>query len=130
MMLVEKATWKAHFRAAYYAGDHTAEDIAALGLQPVDVREAEGNILVNTGIGLLEDLLIGAGGTAYNNANSSIGVGDSTTAAATQTDLQAATNKFRKAMDATFPSRAGQVLTFRSMGLRCRTSHKPWSGAR
>ena len=68
-------------------GDHTAEDIDRLGLQPVDVREAEGNILVNAGIGLLEDLLIGAGGTAYSNANAYIGVGDSTTAAtAAQTD--------------------------------------------
>ena len=54
-------------------------------------------------------------GTAFNNANSYIGVGDSTTAfAATQTDLQAATNKLRKAMDATYPQVAANVLTFRS----------------
>lgn len=56
-----------------------------------------------------------ATGTFFNNANSSIGVGDSTTAfAATQTDLQAATNKLRKAMDATYPQVAANVLTFRS----------------
>lgn len=54
-------------------------------------------------------------GTAYNNANSSIGVGDSTTAfSAAHTDLQAATNKLRKAMDATYPQVATNVLTFRS----------------
>ena len=54
-------------------------------------------------------------GTAFNNANSYIGVGDSTTAfAATQTDLQAATNKLRKAMDATYPQVAANVITFRS----------------
>lgn len=54
-------------------------------------------------------------GTAFNNANSYIGVGDSATAfAATQTDLQAATNKMRKAMDATYPQVAANVLTFRS----------------
>lgn len=53
--------------------------------------------------------------TPYNNANSSIGVGDSSAAfAATQTDLQAATNKLRKAMDATFPTLATNVLTFRA----------------
>jgi hypothetical protein len=58
---------------------------------------------------------IGAAVTAFNNANSYIGVGDSTTAfAASQTDLQAATNKFRKAMDATYPSGAANVITFRS----------------
>jgi hypothetical protein len=60
-------------------------------------------------------LSAGAGGTAFNNANSYIGVGDSTTAfAAAQTDLQAATNKLRKAMDATYPQVAANVLTFRS----------------
>ena len=58
---------------------------------------------------------VGAAVTAFNNANSYIGVGDSTTAhAVSQTDLQAATNKFRKAMDATYPSGGSNVLTFRS----------------
>lgn len=52
---------------------------------------------------------------AFNNANSHIGVGDSTAAfAATQTDLQAATNKFRKPMDATYPQQATNVLTYRA----------------
>ncbi len=58
---------------------------------------------------------IGAAVTAFNNANAYIGVGDSTTAFAVgQTDLQAATNKLRKAMDATYPSGASNVITFRS----------------
>lgn len=58
---------------------------------------------------------IAAASTPFNNANSFIGVGDSTTAfAANQTDLVAATNKLRKAMDATFPSGAANVITFRS----------------
>lgn len=58
---------------------------------------------------------IGAAGTPFNNANSYIGVGDSTAAfAAAQTDLQAATNKLRKAMDATYPQGAANVITFRS----------------
>ena len=59
---------------------------------------------------------IGAAVTAFDNANAKIGAGDSTTAfAATQTDLQAATNKFRKGMEATYPQRAGNVLTFRAL---------------
>jgi len=42
-------------------------------------------------------------------------VGDSTTAeAATQTDLQAATNKTYVGMDATYPSRSAQTVSFRS----------------
>lgn len=53
--------------------------------------------------------------TFYTNANSYLGVGDSSTAySAAQTDLQAATNKLRKAMDATYPSLATNVATFRS----------------
>ena len=52
--------------------------------------------------------------TAFNNANSYIGVGDGSTAfAATQTDL-VGTNKLRKGMDATYPTTAANVLTFRS----------------
>lgn len=58
---------------------------------------------------------VAAASTPFNNANSYIGVGDSTTAfAAGQTDLVAATNKMRKAMDATYPSGASNVITFRS----------------
>lgn len=59
--------------------------------------------------------VIGESVTEFTNANAHIGVGDSSTAfAASQTDLQAASNKLRKAMDATFPSRATNVLTFKS----------------
>lgn len=57
----------------------------------------------------------GTSGTSFDNANSYIGVGDSSTAfVASQTDLQAASNKFRKAMDATYPTTVTNVLTFRS----------------
>lgn len=60
--------------------------------------------------------VIGESVTEFNNANAHIGVGDSSTAfAASQTDLQAATNKLRKAMEAGYPSRATNVLTFRSL---------------
>lgn len=71
--------------------------------------------LTNAYRDFLTSLAVGAGGTAFNNANSYIGVGDSSTAHAfTQTDLQAATNKLRKAMDASYPQVAANVLTFRS----------------
>lgn len=53
--------------------------------------------------------------TTFNNGNAALGVGDSTTAfSAAQTDLQAATNKLRKGMEATFPSIATNVITFKS----------------
>lgn len=61
------------------------------------------------------DALIGGSTyTKFNNANAYIAVGDSTTAfSSAQTDLQG-TNKTRKAMDATFPTRASAAMTFQS----------------
>lgn len=54
--------------------------------------------------------------TFFTNANAYIGAGDSNTAyAAGQTDLQAASNKLRKAMESTYPSLATNVITFRSL---------------
>jgi hypothetical protein len=82
------------------------------------IDEATSNLLLNEGIQRLEDLLIAAGGVAYNNANAYIGVGDTNTAeAATQTELSgaaAATNRFYKAMNATYPSRATQTVSWQS----------------
>lgn len=93
-----------------------ADDAAFAAGCAYDEITLEGNLMLNAGIGEMLDLLIAAGSpTAFNNANSYIGVGDSTTAeAAGQTDLQAATNKTRKAMSATYPSRSGQTVTWRS----------------
>lgn len=71
--------------------------------------------LTNAGRNIIASLLTGASSTHFDNTNARIGVGDSTTAfAVTQTDLQAATNKFRKAMDASYPTTVGNVLTFKS----------------
>lgn len=62
------------------------------GLPPAEVLVQDGNLLLNAGITRLLNLLSAAGGQAYNAANSRVGVGDTNTAAAaSQTDLQAAT---------------------------------------
>lgn len=81
------------------------------------ISEIAGNMLLNEGIGELLDLACGLGTpTAFSNANAYIGVGDSTTAeAATQTDLQAATNKTYKAMSASYPQRSAQTVTWRAV---------------
>lgn len=71
--------------------------------------------LTNAARDVIASLVVGAGGTVWNNANAYLGVGDSSTAfAVAQTDLQAASNKLRKAMDATYPTIAANVQTFRS----------------
>lgn len=71
--------------------------------------EAYGNLLLNEGWDAdCWDLILGNAGQAYNNANARTGVGDSSTAAsASQTDLQAATNKTYKAMVASYPAKGG-----------------------
>lgn len=99
-------------------------------IEPDEVVEIAGNLLLNEGIQRLLDLAIAAGGTAFNNANSYIGVGDSVTAeAATQTDLSAASNKFYKGMVATYPQRTAQTLDFRSdfTGTEANYAWQEWS---
>jgi hypothetical protein len=66
--------------------------------RPYETDEAGGNLLMTLGADFIIDQLITGGTTGiFNGTNTHLGVGDSTTAAAAgQTDLQAATNKFRK----------------------------------
>lgn len=84
--------------ASYEAGD-----------APDSVDVYEGNLMLNAGLTRLNNLLIGAGGTAFNSTNARIGVGISNTAAsAGQTDLQGASKRFNL-VDSI--SNSGQVIT-------------------
>lgn len=93
------------------SGEEQVRILREAGFLPTEVLEIEGNLLMYGGVSVLWQALIGNGTatadqtlTFFSNARAAIGVGDSTTAAAaTQTDLQAATNKLRKAQDATYP---------------------------
>lgn len=103
----ESAKWNCHITVAKFHGEWTPD------ATPYEVDEYEGNLLMHGGVSNIWRYLIGddtATETAdqtltfFDEANAAIGVGDSTTAeAATQTDLQAATNKLRKAMDPGYP---------------------------
>jgi hypothetical protein len=67
--------------------------------------------LTNAGRDFIAGMIMGVG-TAFTNANMKIGVGDTATAfAVTQTDLTAPANKLRKAVDASFPTIAANVIT-------------------
>ena len=87
-----------------------------------ETETIHGNLLLNEGIQRLQDLTMIAtvtsnqvAGNPWSNGNAFTGVGDSATAeAATQTDLSAATNHFYKAMNATYPSRSSQTVSFQS----------------
>jgi len=120
----ERANWKATARLLKYHEDITP--FAKEGREadfhemftPYDVIPMEGNCLLNTGIDKMWDLITGVVSGAshiYDNAAATIGVGDSATAAnATQTDLQAASNKTYKAMESGFPTSTTQKVTFKS----------------
>jgi hypothetical protein len=91
-------TWHCHTLLKKFDGEST-EDKDLL-----EIVEIDGNLAMFGGISKMWEATIGNSITAFSNANAAIGVGDSTTAAAgTQTDMQAATNKLRKAMDSTYP---------------------------
>ncbi len=82
---------------------------------PYEVVSFDGNLLLNEGITELLTLLIGGAGTAFDNSNAYLGVGDSNAGAnPIQTGLQAASNKLYKAMNATYPQVSGQTVTFQS----------------
>ena len=85
------------------------------GLPPNEIVEAFDNALLYNGINLLLDLLIGAGGQVYSNANAYMRVGNGTTAvvASSQIDLQGA-SKAEVVMDASYPSITDNAITFRS----------------
>jgi len=85
--------------------------------KPYEILEGEGNVLLNTGINEILGLITGiTSGTnrLFSNANTKIGVGDSSTAAdATQTDLLG-TNKAYKGQETGYPTVGSQKVTFKS----------------
>ena len=105
---IEGFEWHCVTRVDKFAGDPTLEQRESGLVVPYDSLEIVGNALTTGGASALWERLIGTSITAFDNTNAYIGVGDSTTAnsggtASTNNDLVAATNKMRKAMDATYP---------------------------
>jgi len=118
----ELANWLCRYRLSKYHQDiapyRGREDEFHRLFQPYEVIEGEGNCLLNGGIDEIWDLVSGAVSGAdhiYDNTAAQIGVGDSdTAAAATQTDLQAASNKTYKGMESGYPTSAAQKATFKA----------------
>ena len=125
-----RARWRVSTTLDKFEGNWTAEQIAAGEADQAHVErlQRQGNLLMYGGVSLLWQCAIGNGTstagqalTFLSNTRAAIGVGDSTTAAAaTQTDLQAASNKTRVGMDSGYPSHTdattsgAATITFRS----------------
>ncbi|MDI6815278.1 MAG: hypothetical protein QMC90_04280 [Dehalococcoidales bacterium] len=78
----ETTKWKCKYRLEKRQGDINAcktpeERLAFLeNIKPYESIEGKGNLMLNEGINEIWALVTGAGGTAYNNANAQIGVGN------------------------------------------------------
>lgn len=112
--LLDHGNWNVKWRLRKFQGDLTPDQ--CLKAKPFKVIDFEHNGLANVGINELWKLVCGGTATAFSNANAYLGVGDSNTAfAASQTDLQAVTNKTYKAMDTSYPTYGtSQKSTFKS----------------
>ena len=73
--------------------------------------------LTDDGRDIIAQMIIDNGAPVlYDNAGAHLGVGDSATAfTKADTNLIAATNKFYQPMEATYPTLATNVITFRSL---------------
>ena len=123
MKVKEQANWKVRTRLLKYIAD--IEPFAKEGKEavfhklykPYEVKETEGNLLLNEGINALWSILCETtvAETRYTAANARIGVGNGTTAAAaTDTGLAGASTAF-KAMESGFPTfGSAQKATFKS----------------
>ena len=120
----EHANWHMKARLLKYHEDITPLAREGKGAEfhqlfkPYEVREMEGNVLLNSGINEIWDLITGVvsgNDHIFDNSYATIGVGDSATAAdATQTDLQAAVNKTYKGMESGYPTSTSQKATFKA----------------
>ncbi len=80
---------------------------------PFEVIEGEGNLLLNAGIDLMEDLITGVSANLYDSTHAEVGVGNSNTAAAAgQTTLQGGSTDWQ-GMEGGYPTSASQVMTFK-----------------
>lgn len=122
MQKQELANWLCRYRLTKYRQDiepYRGKETEFHELfTPYEVIEGEGNCLLNSGIDEIWDLVTGVSSGAdhiFDNAHAQIGVGDSDTAAdATQTDLQAASNKTYKGMESSYPTSTSQKATFKA----------------
>jgi hypothetical protein len=122
MQKQELAGWLCRYRLSKYHQDikpyQGREAEFHQRFTPYEVIEGEGNCLLNSGIDEIWDLVTGdvsGSDHIFDNTHAQIGVGDSDTAAeATQTDLQAASNKTYKGMESGYPLSTSQKVTFKA----------------
>lgn len=87
-----------------------------------------GNMMMNIGINNLWKIACSGTGTKLDATNAYLGVGDSSTAeAATQTELQAATNRFYQVMDGSFPTYGTSQLSTYQITVASANANFAWN---
>jgi hypothetical protein len=124
----DKVSWKAHWRIDRFrdpAGEVAkslqrgltmTEALRLYGEAYLGNVEWDANLALNEGLAELIDLAFGLGTpTAFDDTNGYLGVGDDDTAAsASQTGLQASSNKLYKPFDDGYPTRSNQTVEARA----------------
>jgi len=121
MNIVERAKWAPKWTINKYKDvDGKIAEALKAGASTEDFNafetlEFEGNLLLNTGIDEIWDLVNGDSTNVFSNDLCKIGVGDdgTTAASASQTDLQGASTAY-VTMDDTYPTSATQATNYRS----------------
>jgi hypothetical protein len=126
---LDKLGWKAHWRIDKFrdpAGGIAKQSREGTAMTDMvekhreahmGTEEIDHNVAINEGLQGIIKIICGLTSppTAWDSSNARLGVGDSSTAAsATQTGLQASTNKTFKAMDSTYPQRTNQTAEWRA----------------
>lgn len=129
--------WMPYVHVAKYSPEQVAWAVARLGYEPRDaelqslfdapedgIAESYGNMIVNGGLGRINNLIIGTGSTsAFNSTQSVIGVGDSSTAEArSQTDLQAIAGATHRWMQAVTTAPTVTTVTNTNDTISCGTT--------
>lgn len=125
-MAAEGILWSAHAKiekfspaqvaaaAAELGRDPDGGELRALCGEPEDgVQEEPGNILVTAGLGLISNLIEGAGGTPFAHADAIVGVG-ATATAATIADVHLGADggsAYYQQADTSYPTASGGVIT-------------------
>jgi len=114
-MAKESGKFHTVFTIERFKGNYKSreEAIKAEG-KPYKITKFKKNVLLNEGIQAMLDMIAGlATITAWDNTNARVGVGDGTIAEdPSQTGLQG-TNQAFASMDAGYPSRTGQTVSWR-----------------
>ena len=94
---------------------HSTADMLA-GVAPYETVRDSQNIVLDSGANEILKLISGTGGTAFNNANARIVVGNVATAEnATQTGVLATgSNRAEAVMDSGYPQVSGRTVTYRA----------------